>query len=190
MRQTINLECDVPLAAGSYEIQVSPAVQTEAFNDSEADLLDDGSAFSGHPVVAVEGNQIIEGATIQAPDLVKAGGRLGGLWPSFPRKTPFLTQLHDDLGALLDAALRERGDDPNLTAELVERTIERITGSLGERGARPARLLIAILDPVSFALNEPDGDAVTADLSSNTVENDIEGAFVEVGGNFEIVRHT
>ena len=56
--------------------------------------------FNGHPVVTLRDDQIIEGSTIEATDLVLASGDLAD-FSVLKEGTPFLSQTHADLGAIL-----------------------------------------------------------------------------------------
>ena len=61
--QTVTLLFAQPLAPGSYEIELSPAIQAAAFNAAEAGELAPGDgSFAGHPVVTVTGALVVNGA--------------------------------------------------------------------------------------------------------------------------------
>ncbi len=188
VRQTINLGFDQPLDAGSYRIEILPQVQTQSFTDLEASLLAQPGQFTGHPVVSVNG-QVQEGAVIVAPHLVLPAGPLGD-FSDFFGGTPFLTQLHDDLVALLDASLSDQGDNSNLTEELLSAISSRIAVGLGEPGSRPTRLLILFLDPVPFDFDSA-MDGMFEDIVSYNEESDPVVAdmftYVEVGANVELI---
>ena len=186
VRQTVTLLFAEPLPAGSYVIELSSAIQTAAFNETEQGLLADPGNFTGHPVVSFGGGQITEGARVEAVDLVLQTGRLGDL-SAFETGTPFLSQLRDDLSALLDAVLSDVGDDPSVTGVLLDQILDRLAPSLGELGQRAAEMLVIFLDPPSFSLVDPGGNRAIFDLRNNTLVNELKNALVVVSGNLELV---
>jgi len=186
VRQTLTLVFVEPLPAGSYEIELSSAIQTAAFNESERQQLADPGNFTGHPVVSFRNGQIEEGARVEAVDLVLQAGQLGDL-SAFETGTPFLTQLHNDLGALLDAILSKIGDDPSVTDSILDQIMARLDPSLGEFGQRPAEMLVIFLDPVTFSLWDPAGNRAIRDLQTNTMLSNIPSTSVGVWGNVELV---
>ncbi len=101
VRQTVTLLFGQALPAGSYRIVVSSDVASADFNDEEASLLSHGAGLSGHPIVQWEGLQRAEGAVLDELNLVRPFVGLGN-FSVFERGTRFLTQVHNDLGALLD----------------------------------------------------------------------------------------
>jgi hypothetical protein len=187
IRQTINLLFDQALPAGSYRVDLSSDIQTAAFNDQELGLLAGGAAFNGHPIVSfnLAGN-VQEGASIEAFDLVLAQGAIGD-FSEFLGGTRFLTQLHNDLSAVLDELLASLGDDPLITAAFADQVIRRFEPALGPVGGRLANMLIIVLDPVSIDLEDEDGDRIIYDPATDEVENDIGDSFIEVGGNIEVI---
>src|SRR5439155_1041486 len=90
---------------GSYQIDFAD-LQTAAFNDDEA-------GFTGHVAVSLSGGKVAEGGRVLAVNLVKPAGSNGN-FNSLAGGSSFLTQLHDDLGAHLDAQLRQLGDSPTI----------------------------------------------------------------------------
>jgi hypothetical protein len=90
VRQTVTLLFDRPLPAGSYQVELAPAIQAAPFNDQEAALLSAVAGFGGHPVVELDNGQVTEGSRVTAADLVFAAGALGDLavWQA---GTPFPT---------------------------------------------------------------------------------------------------
>src|SRR5262249_42659242 len=110
VRQTVTLLFDPPLPSGAYRVEVFSGVPAVPFNADEPGRFD---GMAGHPVVSAVGGLVVEGSQLLRPALVTAAGPLGdfGVWKA---GTPFLTQLHDNLGALLDAALTQRSDDPDI----------------------------------------------------------------------------
>ena len=103
--------------------------------------------------------------------------------------TPFLTQLHDDLGALLDAGLTNQGDSDGtaITAALNRQIQGRFISGLSVPGRRPVAVLVIWLDPVSFALADPGGSRITYDLQTDAFDARIPAAYVNVTGNIEVV---
>jgi hypothetical protein len=186
VRQTVTLVFDQPLPAGSYVVQLSPQIQTAPFNEGEADLLANPAHFAGHPVVTPVDGQIVEGARVQAVDLVLKQGALGDL-AVFTSGTAFLTQLHGDLGARLDALLTQLGDDPSITDAIRAEILQRIVPSLGEPGQRPTSMMVIFLDPVSIGLVAPNRARLDYDLGTNALSNQVAKTFVEVGGNVVVV---
>jgi hypothetical protein len=186
VRQTVTLLFAAPLPAGSYLIEVAPQIRASPFHDDEQRLLTDRPGFSGHPVVSLDAGAVREGAHLTAVDLVLARG-LASDFREFETGTRFLTQFHDDLGALLDALLSARGDHPAITAQLIDQVMARFAPGLGPPGQRPASLLVLVLDPVSISLVDPAGKAFTYDLQTNTTVNGLARTYVEVGGNVEVV---
>jgi hypothetical protein len=186
VRQTVTLLFSEGLPAGSYRIDVSPDVQAAWFNDEEPALLSAVPGFHGHPIVSFSQGQVIEGSRILAPDLVATPGRLGDL-NAISGGTRFLSQFHEDLGALLDSQLTELGDDPDITERLLDQIVARFTPALLPPGQPAVRLLVIFLDPVSIGLVDPQGASFVYDQQSGTVANQIPRAFVEVGGNVEVM---
>jgi hypothetical protein len=186
VRQTVTLVFDQPLPAGSYQVELKPAIQTAPFNEDESALLSAVAGLHGHPVVERDGGQVIEGSRVTAADLVFAEGALGdlGVWQA---GTPFLTQLHDDLGALLDAALTKAGDDPAIPGAIDNQILERFAPALGPAGQRPVAVLVIWLDPPSIGLIDPRGQRVVNDLRANAYRNSFRQGFVSVAGNVEVL---
>lgn len=186
IRQTVTLVFDQPLPAGSYRIDISPNVQTRPFNRAEATQLENDSQFGGHPVVSFEDGQIVEGSVLEVQGLVQASG-IPGSFESFEEGTSFLTQLQNDLSFLLDNLLTEFGDAEAITPAILKQITDRFRVAIGSLRQRLTSMLIVFLDPVSLDLVDPDNNRVTFDLQTNEVERSIPNAFVEVGGNVEIV---
>jgi hypothetical protein len=186
VRQTVTLTFDAPLQAGSYLIELAPAVQAAAFNDQELTLLAGGGGFAGHPVVALAGTQVVNGSRLLAADLVRKPGGVSdlGVWHA---GTPFLTQLHDDLGALLDGGLTQQGDVPAIPVTLNAQILDRFSAGLGPPGQRPTGVLVIWLDPVSCGLQDPQGLRIDYSLKDQAYKNDIKDAFCSVAGNVEVV---
>lgn len=154
VRQTVTLLFADPLPVGSYTIAVSPAVQAAPFSPDELAGLAGGPAFAGHPLVSVVGGAVLNGAVLDAPNLVAPGGGPGSL-SQFVTGTEFLTQLHNDLGALLDQLLRELGDDPSISPAITAQILARILPALDPSGT--LSLLVIWLDPVSINLADSEG---------------------------------
>lgn len=186
VRQTVTLLFEDPLPAGSYQIELSPQIQSAPFNENEPDLLAGGESFSDHPVVTLQDGQILEGSHVEATDLVLEAGTLGDFreWES---GTAFLTQLDNDLSALLDAILTEHGDDPNITTLLNDQVLARFNPALGEFGARVQPVLVLWLDPGDVQLADPKGDQIIYDSATGTLEQQIQEAFVEVLNSIQVI---
>jgi hypothetical protein len=129
---------------------------------------------------------VTEGARRLETGLVAAAGPLGS-FGAFKAGTPFLSQLHDDLGALLDAQLTSAGDTPGITTELLSQIQARLAPALGAFGQRPTNVLVLWLDPVPLGLTSPDGGAVVYDQQDNTLEDTIPDGYVNVVGNIEVI---
>src|SRR5262249_39500428 len=156
VRQTVTLLFADPLSAGSYLVELSPAIQSAGFSAEEPALIAGGPGLTGHPVVSLSGGQVMEGARRTARDLVFAAGALGD-FDAFRAGTPFLTQLHDDLGALLDAELSRLGDHPAVPGTIDGQILDRFDAGLGPAGQRPVAVLVIWLDPVSPTLIDSRG---------------------------------
>jgi hypothetical protein len=185
VRQTLTFLFSQALPAGSYQVQITPAVQTAAFNAGEAGLLSPASGFTGHPVVSLSGSQVNEGSRVQVQDLVLAAGALGD-FSVFGQGTPFLGQLHDDLGAVLDATLTASGDSPQITPQLIGQVLSRFAPAVGSPGQRPERLLALWLDPMSPALATQSGN-IDYTLGSGQLSDTVSDSFVAVAGNVEVI---
>jgi hypothetical protein len=186
VRQTVTLLFDQPLPPGSYHIDVSAAVQAAAFNEQESALLSAVPGFTGHPVVSADGGQVSEGSRRTATDLVFAEGALGDLG-AFQAGTPFLTQLHDDLGALLDAGLTQQGDDPALPGAIDGQILGRFAPALGPADQRPVAVLVLWLDPPPISLVDPQGQRVVYNPQDRSYQDTFRQGFVSVAGNVEVL---
>jgi hypothetical protein len=186
VRQTVTLLFDRPLPAGSYQAQVSPAVGTAPFNADEAALLSPAPPFTGHPVVSLVQGQVTEGVSRPATGLVQAAGALGdfGVWKA---GTPFLSQLHDDLGALLDAQLTSAGGAAGITGQLLAQVQARLGPAAGAVGQRPTGVVVLWLDPVSLGVTDPSGMHADYSQGTGTLSNGLMGGYVNVGGNIDVV---
>jgi hypothetical protein len=186
VRQTVTLLFDRPLPPGSYRIGLSPAVRAAAFNGQEADLLTSAAGFTGHPVASPAAGHVVEGSRVTAVNLVLATGALGDLavWNT---GTPFLTQLHDDLAALLDAELTAQGDDPGIPATIDGQIVDRFDPALGPPAARLVSVLVIWLDPVPIALFGSGGNQVTYNPRNGSLLSTFTKGFVFVVGNMEVL---
>ena len=186
IRQTVTLSFDQPLPPGNYRVEVSEDVRTRPFNASEAARLEADSQFGAHTVVSFVEGEIVEGAVIEVEDLVQPAGPLGS-FQTFEDGTSFLTQLQNDLSFLLDNLLTEFGDSAEITPAILNQITNRFQVAIGGLGERLTSMLIIFLDPVSLDLVDPGNNRVTFNLQTNQVQRTIPNAFVEVGGNVEIV---
>jgi hypothetical protein len=185
VRQTVTLLFDQALPAGSYRIDVAPAITSAGFNASEASLLAPRSDFHGHALVSVRGGAIVEGAAFEAGNLVAPAGEMGD-FSSYQTGTTFLTQLHNDLGAELDSMLNLLGDHASITDALNNQIVSRFFPAWNEAG-QPVTYLIIWLDPVSIDLADPGGSRAVFNLQTNRVSNAVAKSFVEVGGNVQVM---
>ena len=86
------------------------------------------------------------GSRWEASELVAPAGNLGD-FRAWEVGTPFLTQLHDDLGVLLDAGLTNQGDSDGraITAALNRQIQGRVIPGLSAPGRRPIAVLVGWL---------------------------------------------
>jgi hypothetical protein len=187
VRQTITLLFDQPLPAGSYAIALSPNIRAASFNAGEAGLLTANTALGGHELVTAAGGKIANGGSFVATNLVTASTSPGDP-DAIANGTPFLTQLQNDLGALLDAALNAKGDDPAITAALNAQIQARFASAFSSADSAGLSFVIFWLDPVSIDLETPQqGQQVNYDLKTNQATNTADRTYVEVGGNVEVI---
>ena len=187
IRQTVTLLFSQALPAGSYQIEVSPRVQAASFNLDEVSLLTPRNGFSAHAVVSHDAGQVHEGARILADRLVVTS-QAASDFQEYTAGTRFLTQLHADLGTLLDSALSENGDVLERdTLRLLENIAARITPALSTAYGRSISLLVILLDPVSISLLDPEGNRFAYDLRQNNLSNNLSETYVQVGGNVELL---
>ncbi len=187
VRQTVSLLFAEGLPAGAYRVQVSADVQVAPYASDRAVAITTGDRFITQGVVSHVGDQVELGARRTIDGLIPAPGTLGG-FDQFASGTRFLTQLHSDLGALLDRILTDFGDRIEKNTEtLLNQIVARLDGALGPLDQRLASILVVLLDPVSISLLDPGGRSFGYDLQRNTVANGLVNSFVEVGGNVELV---
>jgi hypothetical protein len=188
VRQTVTLLFGQALPAGSYQITLAPAIQAAPFSADEASVLSSGSAFTGHPVVSSANTTITPGSQVTAADLVLQSGALGDIH-ALKSGNAFLTQLHDDLDALLNAQQTQQGQGNHaaLTPALIDQVLGRLEQALGTSGPRTTTAVALILDPVSFDVVDPSGDAVDYNLQTDTLSDDTETAYVDVTTNIEMI---
>lgn len=184
VRQTVTLLFGEPLPPGSYLIEAAPLATVEITPNERSMLSPDGTY--GHPLVTVVDGRIEFGLERVISQLVAPVSRNHD-FSAFERGTRFLTQFHNDMGALLDALLRERGDDPQITDYILDQIVARFYTSVRPLLEDSGSLLVLFLDPVSISLVDPGGNSFVYDLRSNFVASTLPNTFVEVGGNVEIV---
>ncbi len=185
VRQTVTLFFPTALPAGSYLLVLSPAIQSAAYSVAEPGLLADATSFGAHTVVS-DGNPGVEdGAVLYLNDLVPASSGVGN-FSTFASGTGFLTNFHDTLGALLNAALTSQGDDPGITPALLDQAQAAFDPGRTSGGNTPS-FLVLFLDPVGLSLVDPQTRRTTFDLQTNQVTNAQPKTYVEVGGNIEVV---
>ena len=183
VRQTITLLFDQPLGRrGHLRSDLSANIQTAGFSaPRKLDQLAAGVGFDGHPIVADQAGKFTTGSTV----LVTATVQPGSL-TQLSAGTPFLTQMHDDLGATLDALLSAEGDSATIPASLTAELLNSfVPGWAANGGTTP--FLILWLDPVSIALADPNAARTTFSLQNNAVDNKIPSTFLEVGGSVEVM---
>ncbi len=177
VKQTITLLFKDPLPVGSYEIDVAN-VQAAPYNDDEAGLLTAQAGVNGHALVSRPKKAILEGSKFLAFNLVPPLAPANS-FADLAAGNRFLTQLHDDMGAQLNAGLRLKGDTSAITDALLKQILDKFAGQTG--------LLILWFDPVSIDLVDPKGDRATFDLNTNQLSNTVSRTFIEVGGNVEVM---
>jgi hypothetical protein len=187
VRQAVTLVFADPLPAGSYQIELSPAIQTAAFNVEEANLLTSVTGFNGHPVVSLSSGSVTEGSRQTALGLVLAAGTLGD-FSVFETGTRFLTQLHDDLGSLLDAALTTRTDNPAISQAINNQILDRFIPALGPAGQRPVGMLVIWLDPPGSAvIADPQLRYASLNRGASSFQNGIPDLYVNISFNIEVL---
>ena len=186
--QTVTLLFPTPLAPGSYEVTLAPAIQAAAFNAAEPSELAPGDgSFAGHPVVTVTGALVVNGARLSEPGLVTApvaaAAQKSAVVPS-----PFLTQLQGDLAAVLDQGLRAAVGDSAITTAINDVILARYAPLYAQSGQQTLPSFAIIwLDPVSIDLQSPQGASLSYNLSTNALSNGLGSSFVSVGGNVEMI---
>jgi hypothetical protein len=188
VEQTVTLIFAQPLAPGTYEIDLAPALQSVAFDAAEPGLLS-----GGHPLVSVANGQIGDGASVLALDLVHVSSQAPD-FGQFNQGTPFLTNLHDDLGAVLNIRLTDLGAQPNeggaVTQALLDQIIARFAPIVGAQG-QSTNYLVIVLDPVGIELDGGNGRAQYSLQAANSLNasarNTIARSYFEVGGNVEVM---
>jgi hypothetical protein len=184
--QTVTLLFAHPLAPGSYEITLAPAIQAAAFNAAEAGELAPGDGlFAGHPVVSLSASLVVNGARLVEPELVKPPVA-SAAQTSAVVASPFLTQLEGDLAAILDQGLRAAAGDSAITAAVNNEILARYA-PLYSATQTPPSFAIIWLDPVSIDLQSPQGVNLSYNLSTNALSNGLGSSFVSVGGNVEMI---
>ncbi len=186
VRQTVTLLFDQPLPTGSYQITLASAIQAASFNIGEQTLLSNAAGLAGHPLVSVGNGAITPGDTRTVASLVPDSTALGDL-AIWQIGTPFLTQLHDDLNALLDAKLTALGNARSITTLIDNQIIARIDPALGAAGSRPIGVLVIWLDPVPFALADRTGQRAVYSLPERSFQNSFTQASISVAGNVEVL---
>ena len=157
IRQTVTLLFAEALPAGDYMIELSEDIQTAPFNEGEKGLLADQDMFGAHPVVSVSGGEVIAGAAVSATVSQRRPGAISGV---FEDGTAFLTQLHGDLGVVLDSFLSDQEDDLVAIDAVYQQALARLLPALGDPDNRALSLLVLILDPPGFEVEDSGGDGV------------------------------
>jgi len=195
--QTVTLLFTQPLAAGSYEIVLAPAIQAAPYNAAEAgELAPADGSFVGHPVVSMVGALVVNGARLTEPGLVSAPVA-STAQNSAVVASLFLTQLQGDLAAVLDQGLRAAEGDSAITTAVNDEILARylplynlalgpLPGPVLTQQTFPSFTIIW-LDPVSIDLQSPQGVSLSYNLSTNALSNGLGSSFVSVGGNVEMI---
>jgi hypothetical protein len=183
VKQTVTLLFDQVLPAGNYEIKLSSNIQSANTIANESDLLASSGTITGHPLVSVVNASVIEGAKLVS-NLDTSSTSTDDV-ADFKSGTPFLSQLHSDLNAMLDSELSASGDNSSITPALLAQLMQRFAPELSGHGLPP--LLVLFLDPVSLNLADPSGNHVSYNLQTNALSNQSSDAFVSVTGNVELV---
>jgi hypothetical protein len=186
VRQTVTLLFGQPLPAGSYQVTLAPAIQAAPFTADEASLLSGGTAFTGHPVASLAGGTITSGSVVTATDLVLQSGALGNL-NTLKAGNAFLTQLHDDLSAVLDAQKTQQGGQAQITPALIDQVLNRLEQGLGAPRERTTTAVALVFDPVSIGVDDPGGGEIDSNLDSDTLTDTTMDTFVDVDANIEVV---
>jgi hypothetical protein len=185
--QTITLVFSGPLPVGSYQIEFLPGLQTANFNASENSALASVGTIGLHPMVRLANNQIDVSPIVPAPHLVTLPGQVGDLNVFNTQGTSFLTNFHDDMGAVLNGQLTQTGDSSSVTQALLNQIVARFQAVAGPAGTPSLNFLVIVLDPVSIDLEAPDHTATTYNLQTAVTTNAISRTFLEVGGNVEVM---
>lgn len=194
VQQTVTLRFAEGLPPGNYEVALSNDVVATAFNSEEMAALSPRDGFHGHALVTVAANglTVVEGATVTVNNLVKPAGTDFST-DDFVRGNPFLQQIHNDLGALLDAELSKMGSDVNAddVQAFTDALLQQLIGWFGPALFDPnfrllTSLTIVFADPVSFRIVVPDGAAFEYNLKTDIYSNQLQ-AYAEVGRNIELV---
>jgi len=169
---------------------LSPNIQAALYNANETDLLVGDPSFGNHPVVSVVQGAITNGSHFLVDNLVTAG--TGPNPEAIANGTPFLTQLQNDLSALLDSQLEQQGDAPTITGVLNQEILARFTAALittstASMGHWTVPIGVIWLDPVSLGVKSPQGQQASYNLETNQVASNLPGTFISVGGNVEVI---
>jgi hypothetical protein len=182
-RQTVTLSFAAPLPVGTYEIALQPGILAAPYSTSEAGVLVPDAALGGHVLVSAKNGMVHNGSDFIVPNLVTAAGSPDPA--AISNGTAFLTQLQNDLSAILNSGLQQGLSDAVITSEINAEIASRFAAGL------PAGLLVGViwLDPVSLTLQAPQGtkDKFDNSLANNTPTNNISQSYVSVGGNVELV---
>jgi hypothetical protein len=183
VQQSVTLVFAQPLPAGSYQIELSSNLQTLPFSSDENSLFPPDSVFDGRPpvdVVATEGGmQAFSGGFIEADGLVPPPTGPAD-FSTFNSGTAFLTNLHDTLEALLNST-------PGANTQALLALIDAEMGPTV--AASPGTsFLVIVLDPVSFAVQDPQSNRTTSySLRTTDANNGISRTYLNVGGNVEVM---
>jgi hypothetical protein len=187
VRQTVTLTFADPMPAGNYEAVLKPGIQTAPYSSTEGNLLADPNQFTGHPVASVANGKAVEGSNLPPQTgLVQPSSGASDFAIFASKGTQYLTEFHDNIGALLDALVTQMGDDPGVTQALLDQGDATLAPGITGTGSS-AYFLVFILDPVSLNLVDPQGQRAVVDLKTNTVTNAQPKTYIDVGGNVELL---
>ena len=142
-------------------------------------MLSRRDELGDHPVVSVIDKTVLAGALQTKTALVLPPSAIGD-FDTFTLGTAFLTQFHNDMGALLDAQLSLRGGDRDLdptdeeelrilqafTQSLLLQIVARFEAALRSAGQPMVPLLVFLGDPVSINLVDSEGRSFVFDLKA------------------------
>jgi CARDB len=198
-RQTITLLFDSPLPAGTYKVALAQKIHTAAYNSNETGSLVDDATFGGHPIVS--STSTTGSVIITATSLVSSSGTPN---PSDANSigagTAFLSQLQNDLSALLDSLIKQGASDAAITAAINNEIYARFLPQFEAGNLGTQTFGVIWLDPVSIGLVAPaqqpatgsnglvtPSGAVNYTAGSSTATNTVQRTYIEVGGNVEVI---
>jgi hypothetical protein len=183
-RQTVTLSFAAPLPVGTYEITLKPNILAAPYSSAETSLLVPSAALGGHVLVSSKSGQVHNGSDFIVPNLVTAAGTPDPT--AISDGTAFLTQLQNDLSALLNAGLKAGLSDAVITAKINAEIFARFSAMFAG-GTPTVDIGVIWLDPVSLGVQAPQGTQDNYSLATNVATNNVSQSYVSVGGNVEVV---